>query len=75
MRTEHYLFNVLEVTSESRVKFVDSKEISLNSWYLNTDRSKGGDFDVILTLCFLSGCLMYFVLSSMLFSIYMDCKL
>ena len=28
MRTEHYLFHVLGVTSKSRVKFVDSKRIS-----------------------------------------------
>ena len=40
MRTEHYLFHVLEVTSESRVKFVDSKEISLSPRWLATDRSK-----------------------------------
>ena len=30
MRTEHYLFYALGVISESRVKFVDSKESSLS---------------------------------------------
>ena len=30
MRTEHYLFHVLAVTPESRVKFVDSKGMSLS---------------------------------------------
>ena len=30
MRTEHYLFRVLGVTSEIRVKLVDSKVISLS---------------------------------------------
>ena len=34
MRTEHYLFHVLGVTSKSRMKFVDSKEISLKGWIL-----------------------------------------
>ena len=30
MRTEHYLFYVLRITSESKVKFVDGKGIPLS---------------------------------------------
>ena len=30
MRTEHYLFHVLAITPESRVKFVHSKGISFS---------------------------------------------
>ena len=32
MRTEHYLFHGIGIASESRVKFVDSKTISLGSF-------------------------------------------
>ena len=61
MRTEHYLFHVLEVTSESRVKFVDSKGISLSPWYLNTDRCKGVILMLFLLYVFGVGvkCILY----------------
>ena len=40
MRTEHYLFHVLRITSESMVKFVDLKRISLSPRLLATDHYK-----------------------------------
>ena len=40
MQTEYYLLHILGVTSESRVKFVESKGISLSPRYLATCRSK-----------------------------------
>ena len=41
MRTEHYLLHVLGVTSETKVKFVDSKGLSSPS---------SSDFDIFLAL-------------------------
>ena len=41
MRTEHYLFHLLGVITESWVKFVDSKGISVSTYrFFATDRSK-----------------------------------
>ena len=72
MRTEHYLFHVPGVTSESRMKIVDSKGIALSPSVACHWPFYGDDFVVILTLCFWSRCSMwYFVLPSLLFTIYM----
>ena len=79
MRNEYYLLHILGVTSESRVKFVDSiLGISSPSpsppspTHQHRQLVKGGDFDVILILYFWSRCLMsYIVLSSLLFTILM----
>ena len=54
MRTEHFLFHVIEITSKSRVMFMHSKGISLSPapvacyWPIS-----GCDLDVILSLCYL----------------------
>ena len=65
----HYLFHILGGSSESRVKSVDSKGISLIPRWLATDRSKAVILDVILTSCFWSRCFIsYFVLPSMWFT-------
>ena len=40
MRTEHYLLHILGVSSQSRVKFVDSKGIPLSPRKFATDRSR-----------------------------------
>ena len=50
MRTEHCLFHVLGNSSESRVKFVGCKGISLSPLMACCWPFWGGDFDVILTL-------------------------
>ena len=59
MRTKHYLFHVLGVTSESRV-FVDSEGISLASRKLATDCSKAVILMLFLPIVSWSRCLMSF---------------
>ena len=59
MRTDHFLFHVLGVTSGSRVKILHSKRVSLSPRFLLLC----DDFDIILTSCFKSRCsISYFVL-------------
>ena len=52
MRTKHYLFHVLGVTPESRVKFVHLKKtISLSPRKIATDRCKA-----VILMCFFILC-------------------
>ena len=74
MRAEHYPFHVLEVTSKSRVRLVDSNEISLSptpspvGCYC-TDRPTCKAVIYVL-VCYSSRyCMSFFVSSNMLFQL------